>query len=302
VTQPSDAPGTVRGFFASARERVRGAALVVLGLPLLFEGLFELAAGRLPQALAAAGGGALLLVALGRVRRRDRRSVWQGAAMVGLAAAIVASVGADYGFGISLVFAAAAAFGTALAYGPAKETVLPQVQLPDLRPPPPEPPPPEPPPSDPQAAALARLQARMTALAAAPVTLPRGAFADAIARIAGTGVALLDEARSDPVDFARVRGFLDLYLDQIETLVLRHGQAVPAGGPMPEGLAGVLGDLEQAFAAKLAELRAHDVRALDVEVEALARRLAAHLNRDAEPVGVRADPPQDRPPQHQPPH
>jgi hypothetical protein len=272
--QPDAAPGTLAGWFAGIRNRVRGAALVVLAMPLLLEAVIELGMGRLNQTLSAAAAGALLLTALGRVRRRDRRSVWQGGVMAGLAAALVASFNAEYGLGISALFALAAGFGTALAYGAAKEPVLPEIALPDLRPPPP---PPEPPPMNPEAQALASLDARVTALAAAPLHLPRGKFSEAVARLARQAHLMLQEARSDPADFARIRRFLGIYLDQLETLAVRYRNAHPEGGPLPASLAQVLDDLERAFAEKLAELRAHDLKALDVEVEVLARRLAEQL-------------------------
>jgi hypothetical protein len=280
VTQPEDAPGTVGGFLGGVRERLRGSALALLSVPVLFDLVSELGLGRLTPALSAAGAGALLVGALLRVRRRDRASVGQGAVMAGLAAGLVALGGGGYGIGVSLLFALATGFGTMLAYGPAKERVLPDIRLPT----PPAPPPPDielpplPPVQDPAAAALSGYAARITALGAARVHLPRGAFAESIARIAETGQALLHEARADPVDFARVQAFLDLYLDQIESLVMRYGQARPAGETaLPDGLAAVLGDLEKAFDTKLAELRAHDLQALDIEVQNLARRLSEQL-------------------------
>jgi hypothetical protein len=274
MTQPEDAPGTLGGLFSGIRNRVRGAALVVLAVPLLLESVIELGMGRLNQTVAAAAAGVLLLTALGRVRRRDRRSVWQGGLMAGLAALLVASFNADYSVAVSVLFALAAGFGTALAYGPARETVLPEVRLPDLSPPPP---PPEPPPANPEAQALASLDARVTALAAAPLHLPRGRFSEAVARIARQAHLMLQEARSDPADFARIRRFLGIYLDQLETLAVRYRNAHPQGGTLPASLAQVLDDLERAFAEKLAELRAHDIKALDVEVEVLARRLSEQL-------------------------
>jgi hypothetical protein len=274
--QPEHARGTMGGFFSGVRERLRGSALALLSVPVLFDLIGELAQGRLTPALSAAGAGALLLGALLRVRRRDRSSVGQGAVMAALAAGLLALVGGGYGIGISGLFALAAGFGTMLAYGPAKEAVLPAISLPEPPPPPPEMPP-IPPVLDPAAASLAGYEARVTALAASRVTLPRGAFADAIARIAETGQALLREARADPADFARVSDFLDLYLDQIESLVMRFGQAQSTGGAVPEALAAVLEDLTRAFDTKLAELRAHDMQALDIEVRNLARRLSEQL-------------------------
>jgi hypothetical protein len=277
MTQPDAARGTLGGWFSGVRDRVRGTALVVLAVPLLFEAIMELGFGRLNQTAAAAGAGALLLAALVRVRRRDRRSVWRAGVMAGFAAALVASFNAEYSTGISVLFGLAAGFGTVLAYGPAREPVLPEMTLPDLRPAGAAPPPPPAPPADPEAQALAALDNRVTALAAAPLSLPRGRFAESVARIARQAHAMLQEARSDPADFARVRRFLTVYLDQLETLAVRYRNAHPEGGPLAPGLAQVLDDLERAFAEKLAELRAHDIKALDVEVEVLAHRLSEQL-------------------------
>ena len=278
MTQPEHAPGTLGGWFSALRERVRGTALAVLSIPLMFEALIELGSGRLNQTAAAAGALALLLGAFLRVRRRDRRSVWRGGVMVGFAAALVASFNAEYATGISVLFGLAAGFGTVLAYGPAREPVLPEIRLPERAAPPP--PPPELPPDlalDPEAQALAALENRVTALAAAPLQLPRGRFSESVARVARQAQLMLQEARSDPADFARIRRFLSVYLDQLETLCARYRHAHPDGGALSPGLAQVLDDLERAFAEKLTELRAHDIKALDVEVEVLARRLAEQL-------------------------
>lgn len=276
MTQPEQAPGTVSGWFSRARQSVRGLALAVLATPMLADAFSELAFGRLTPALAAAGGTALVIAAILRLRRaRDRRSTWQAGAMVGLAAGLVAHFGADYALAFAGLFGLGAAFGTVLAYGPAKEAVLPQVA--DIVPPAPPPPPPPPPPLDPEAQAFASLDAQVTALAALPLTLPRGEFAGSVARVAAQARTLLDEARADPADFSRIRRFLGIYLDQLETLAVRYRAAHPAGGPIAPGLATVLAELERAFEVKLAELRAHDLKALDIEREVLARRLAEQL-------------------------
>ena len=42
MTQPEHAPGTLGGWFSALRERVRGTALAVLSIPLMFEALIEL--------------------------------------------------------------------------------------------------------------------------------------------------------------------------------------------------------------------------------------------------------------------
>lgn len=279
MTQPQDAPGTLGGWVSSLRARVRGTALAVLSVPLVFEALIELGAGRLNQTAAAAGALALLLGAFLRVRRQDRRSVWRAGVMAGLAAALVASFNAEYATGISVLFGLFAGFGTVLAYGPAREPVLPELRLPERAAPPPPPPPDLP--LDPEAQALAALDNRVTALAVAPLHLPRGKFSESVARIARQAHLMLQEARSDPADFARIRRFLGIYLDQLETLAVRYRTAHPEGGALSPGLAQVLDDLERAFVEKLAELRAHDIKALDVEVEVLARRLSEQLAANA---------------------
>lgn len=280
MTQPDDAQGTLGGWFASLRRQVRGTPLLVLAMPFLGEALLELALGNLGETAAAAGAFALLLGAQARVRRGDRRAVSRGAVMAGVAALLVGAVNAGYGVGISVLFGLAAGFGTLLAYGPASGPVLPEYRLPEPAPPPP--PDPDPglgaaPVSDPDAQALASLDNRVTALAAAPLQLPGGEFSDKLVRITGEARSLLREAHDDPADFARVRRFLAIYLDQLETLVVRYRTAHPQGGALSPGLARVLDDLERAFAGKREELRLHDIRALDVEVEVLARRLAEQL-------------------------
>lgn len=276
MTQPEAASGTLGGWFSRARSAVRGLGLALLATPMLAEAFSELARGRLAPALAAAGGVALVLAAVARLRRaRDRRSTWQAGAMVGIAAGLVAHFGADYAIAFAGLFGLGAAFGTVLAYGPAREAVLPQVA--DIVPPAPPPPPPPPPPLDPEAQAFAALDTQVTALSALPLALPRGEFAGTVGRVAVQARSLLDEARADPSDFSRIRRFLNIYLDQLETLATRYRAAHPAGGPVSPGLAAVLGELERAFEVKLAELRAHDLKALDVEREVLSRRLAEQL-------------------------
>lgn len=290
VAQPEDAPGTISGWFARARENVRGGALIALSMPMLLEALIELGRGRLNQTAAAGGAFALMMLAVLRLRRDKGRRATVGAGVrVGFAAALVASFGAEYGPVMSTLIGLAAGYGTLLAYGPAKEAVLPDLP----RPPVPSAPLPPPPPADPDAQALAGLDARITALAAAPLTLPRGEFARIVARVATLGDALLREARSDPADFVRVRRFLSVFLDQVETLTMRYRTAHPEGGALTPELAQVMADLERAFEEKLAELRAHDLKALDVEREVLAQRLSEQLSTPR--LNASGPPPQEIP-------
>lgn len=263
-----------RGWFDTARSAIRGLPLLVLGSPIAVELITELGRGRSRQALAAAGAGALLVAAVVALRRtaadhpRARRAAWIAGVMVGWAAAIMAGPGAGYSALMSTLFGLLAGYGTVLAYSPGRETVLPDLK--DIVPPPPTP-------RDPEAEAFAAMDARVAALAASPVLLPSGPFAAAVGRIAASARAMLDEARQDPADFSRIRRFLNVYLDGLETLAARYRNAHPRGGALEPGMAGLLADLERAFDEKLAELRAHDIKALDVEREVLSRRLSEQL-------------------------
>lgn len=272
MSQPEGAPGTLSGWFSGVRSGLRGVGLIALSMPILLEALVELARGRPAQTAAAGGAFGLVVLAVLRLRRRpDRAATVRAALRVGIAAGLVAAVGAEYGPAMSVAIGLAAGFGTLLAYGPVAEAVLPDLPRPAPTVAPPAPP-------DPDAAALAALDARITALAASPLHLPRGAFAGQIARVASLGDALLREAREDPADFVRVRRFLSVFLDQVEALAARYPRAHPDGGALPPELGQVMADLVRAFEEKLAELRAHDLRALDVEREVLARRLAEQLS------------------------
>jgi hypothetical protein len=272
--QPTDAPGTVSGWYTRARKALRGSFLLMLGWPLVPEAISELARGRLEPLAGAIGAGALLIAAFMQLRRApDRKTTWRAGGMVGLASLLLALLNAEYGLGISLVFALAAGFGTVMAYGPARETVLPD--LADLKPPLPAPPP------DPETIARQSLESRTAALVALPRTMP-GEFGRAVARVGGLAQVMLAEARDDPADFSRIRRFLGVYLDQLETLVVRFRAAYPRAttspaDAMPASLGAVLADLERAFEQKLVELRLHDLKALDVEREVLARRLSEQL-------------------------
>jgi hypothetical protein len=273
---PRTAPITqkARGWFEKFRSAVRGLPLLFLGMPIAAELISELGRGRGQQALAAAGAGTLLVAAVVALRRtaadhpKARRAAWIAGGMVGLAAAIMAGPGAGYSALMSTLFGLLAGYGAVLAYSPGRETVLPDLK--EIVPAPPTP-------RDPEAEAFAVLDARVAALAASPVLLPSGPFAAAVGRIAASARAMLDEARQDSADFSRIRRFLNVYLDGLETLAARYRNAHPRGGALEPGMAGLLADLERAFDEKLAELRAHDLKALDVEREVLSRRLSEQL-------------------------
>jgi hypothetical protein len=273
---PRTAPITdqVSGWYARARRALRGVPLLLLGTPMALDALTELGRGRGTHLLAAAGSTALVVGAMLVVRGgQSRRAAWRAGVMMGLASALAAWAGAGYAPGISVAFGLIAGFGTVFAYGPAKQAVLPSVA--EMVPPAPPPPPPPP---DPEAEAFSALEHRVVALGVMPRSLPAGPFGAAVGRIAASARAMLDEARSDPTDFSRIRRFLNVYLDGLETLALRYRNAHPSGGALDPGLAGLLADLERAFDEKLAELRAHDLKALDVEREVLSRRLAEQLS------------------------
>lgn len=270
MPQPANAPGTFGGWVTTARGRLRGGALLLLTMPLLLEALVELGRGRPQQTAAAAAAFGLVLLAVLRLRRdRSRRASMRAALRVGLAAALIGAFGAEYDPVMTVFIAAAAGIGTLLAYGPAGEAVLPDL-VPVLTPA-------EAPPPNPDLQALTELTARATALAGRAGSLPPGPFSASIARVAAEAEALLSEAREDPTDLVRVRRFLVVFLDQAEALCRRYQSAHPEGGALAPDLAQVLADLERAFAGKRQELRQHDLQALDVEREVLARRLAEQL-------------------------
>ena len=256
--------------FRRFRHGQRGWFLFFMSAPLLLAAVVGLAKGDV--SLLAGAGGAWALVIAGVVGARrgfaaeaEGRAPPQGfrtqlAVLVGAGTGLAAWLAAGHNPVFAILFGLGAAAGVRLLYGP------------DAKPPPP----PEPEkPLEGDAAVLAEAKGRIAALEATAAAVPQREFAEAIARIAALARRIVAEAEQDPEDLRRARRFLAVYLKGAVTVAERYvethrGLDAPA---LEANFRSLLADLERGFGLQLAQLKESDVRALDVDIAVLQRRL-----------------------------
>jgi len=258
--------------FRRFRHSQRGWLLLLLSAPLPVAAVIGLAEGDLRLTGGAAGPWAMILLATLLARRdfvaeSEGRKAKRGfrkrtAALVGVGTGLAAMFAARHRPEAAVLFGFGAAVATRLLYGA------------DIRPPEPEPAAPAVPLSG-DAAVLADAKARLARLDRAAAALPQPEFAAAIGRIAGLGRLIVSEAEADPADLRRVRRFLGIYLEGAERVANRYVETHRGlDRPMlEENFRTLLDELERAFAAQHAQLKESDMRALDVDIEVLQKRL-----------------------------
>lgn len=257
---------------------LKGAALVVLPLPLLLASIAALAGGDLGRlglaggSLACLWGAGLLtgraLVAEARYvlgERLDPPAVplkLVGAVLTAVGAALAATA-AGHALAVALVFATLGALGHGAFYGRDRlprrlsVTVMPGID---------------------HGAVMRQLKQahrRLRAIDAAARQPGMSEFVEPLRRITRIGRNILDEIERDPRDAVRARRFLNVYLDSAERVTLEYARTRrEARSPvLAEHLRRLLVDMERTFAEQHRQLLENDMLTLDVEIEVLHERI-----------------------------
>jgi len=220
-------------------------------LPFLPATLVNLFGGREVALLGCLIGMALPIGATWLMRRGRAGDANLAALLMGVAAAVATSIGAEAGPVAGLLLGAGAWGGTRLLYTGVVEVPAP----PPL--PPPEPPPP-PRPLDDARARIAAISFQARSLDA-PGLLP---VAAAIGRV-------LDDFERRPERLEEARRFLAVNLDGLERIAGR----LSAGAEPPAGLPVLLSDMEAAATDLRSRLREEESAALAVQVKVLGDKL-----------------------------
>lgn len=217
-------------------------------LPLLPATFVNLFAGREWALLGCLLGIALPMGATWLMRRGRAGDAQLAAAAMGIAAAVVAFLGAEAGPVAALLLGAGAWGGTQLLYTGVTETAE--------RAPPPEPLPPGP---------LDDARTRIVAVIETARRVPEPRLVPVAVAIG----AVLDEFERRPERLEEARRFLGVNLDGLERIAAR----LSAGAEVPPGLPTLLREMEESARDLRTRLREQESAALAVQVKVLGEKL-----------------------------
>jgi len=258
--------------------RLDGLILYLFAFWPILSALVALTRGRADAALVDALAAALIIVGAGLVRsgRKAERAFRAravarapglprktlGAAAMGLAAFVLASMGAGHDLLSGLMFGAGAGFGTLLMYGldprgekqPAGDVGVD---------------------TDLFRHALDAAAARIAELDQIRRRLRSRALADRLSQVVTRARGLVETIERQPDTFNRARKVLNLYLDETLSIARRFaGSGLDGADPAIERKFTVALDaMEQAMVEQQQKLLAADALDLDVQLEVLTRRL-----------------------------
>jgi len=228
--------------------------LIAFGWPLLLKlpiGILFLQGKGL---LGAAIGIGLLVMAGLRMQRGQAGDARRGAVLIGVAAGIVAGLGAQLWAPVAV----------ALGFGAWAGARLLSDDIPE------EAPPPEPPPPVAIPAPLQEVEARLEGVRARlGAGLPRLPLSQNIADTAEALETLLREIAAQPERIPEARRFLTMQLDGLDRIV----QRLQKGAEPPAALAPLLDEIADAADDWRARLKAAETEALDIQVKVMADRL-----------------------------
>lgn len=260
----------------------RGFLLYLLAIPLLPAALFSLMDGDSIEALARAGGFALIMTAATLIRKgirldnearkrrlRRRASTVQyrmiGAALAAAGVFVVAWLGIPgnvYGILESVLYAAAVLLGCYLYYDfdPARK--------------------------DPEIAAvgitteelidlLDEAEGRVASIEASSRSIHNVEFKDRLRRIVKEARNILDTIEKDPVDARRARKFLKVYLDGAQQVTEGYARTHAEGEDhaLEDNFRRVLTTIETVIAEQQLKLKENNLSDLDVNIEVLQMQL-----------------------------
>jgi hypothetical protein len=254
------------------RHGQRGWPILLLSAPLAVAAIGGLATGDLPL-LAGAGGAWAIVVAAAIGARRGFAAEARGqapprgfrlitAGLVGIGTGLAALLAVGHAPVVAALFGVGAAAGVRLLYGAPRAVSEPAADVAAGS-------------ISGDAAVLAAARMRLARLEAAASSVRQRDFAAAIRRVVRLGGLIVAEAEADPADLRRARRFLGVYLEGAERVANRYVETHRSldVSPLEPDFLALLNDLEHAFAAQLANLKANDLQALDVEIEVLQKRL-----------------------------
>lgn len=224
--------------------------------PLMLDIPAEIIMGRPHRLTGSIIGLALAWMAAYRMSRGTEGDVRRGAALMGAAAGIVASMSAGLPPAIAVALGFGAWFGTRLVTQDLAETEVAPEPEPVIEAPP-EPAKPDP---------LDGPRAQLARIAGAAPHLPLGGQ---LLEAAGAMQAVVEDLEARPARLHDARRFLNVHLDGLSRIVDR----LEAGAEPPETLPALLTDLAASARKLRSELRSAESEALDIQVKVLAERL-----------------------------
>jgi hypothetical protein len=255
---------------------LRGAALVLFGLPLLPAAIIGLARGDLALAAASAGGLALVVTAVRWVRRARQEQLvapkrrytpasrfpFHAAAVAAVAAAsaLVAGPGIGQGLLVTLVYGTIAAVGCHLAYRlPGPVTARSVAASADKT----------------VQQALQQAEGQLLSIERAANQIDNAELSRRLHRITTAGWGVLEMLAQRPEDLFRARQFLRVHLDGAERVAVRYARThrLSGAGELEGNFRRVLEQIEQAFTQQRRQLADRDLLDLDVQIAVLRKQL-----------------------------